>query len=284
MEAKGTSAFGRPVSGPVETAASRAAALSRHRFRLEQPAWAPVLVSVLGFLAMVGVLFVVGEALTRSGLFAAVRDWDLHVNQTLADHRNSGLDRFSELGSKLADTWSVVIVGLLVEGVLALRRRWRDLLVVFVGLTVELSVFFTVNETVRRPRPSVVRLGSVPSTFSFPSGHTAATVVLYGTIVLLVTLNYQSALPKVLGWLFVLFVTAAVGYARVYRGMHHVTDVTAGALMGLGSLTVAVIATRASSLAMERESVSEPGRHGAAGELAHGRRSRELSSSEGVQA
>ena len=64
---------------------------------------------------------------------------------------------------------------MVVEIVLAVRRRWRDLLLVVVGLAVELAVFLTVNEVVRRPRPSVTKLGIEPATFSFPSGHVAAT-------------------------------------------------------------------------------------------------------------
>ncbi len=42
---------------------------------------------------------------------------------------------------------------------------------------------------------------------------------------------------------------AAVGFARVYRGMHHPTDVVAGALMGVAVLAVALVAVRAAKVA-----------------------------------
>ena len=140
----------------------------------------------------------------------------------------------------------IIVGALLVEVVLALRKRWRDMLLVVIGLALELATFLIVNEVVRRERPSVDKLGIVPTTFSFPSGHTAATIVLYGSIVLLVTLHMRSRLAKVLLWILVLLLTVAVGYARVYRGMHHVSDVVTGAIMGIGALLVAVTATRAS--------------------------------------
>ena len=52
-----------------------------------------------------------------------------------------------------------------------------------VGLAAELAVFLSTNYLCRSPvavRPR--RLGSTPSTSSWPSGHVAATAVLYGEL------------------------------------------------------------------------------------------------------
>jgi undecaprenyl-diphosphatase len=43
-----------------------------------------------------------------------------------------------------------------------------------------------------------------------------------------------------------------VGWARMYRGMHHVSDVVAGLLMGLGALAILVFAARSSRAASQR--------------------------------
>jgi membrane-associated phospholipid phosphatase len=40
-----------------------------------------------------------------------------------------------------------------------------------------------------------------------------------------------------------------VGWARMYRGMHHITDSAAGAVMGLLALGVLVLAARAATAA-----------------------------------
>ncbi len=240
------------MGGLPETIAQRVAARVRSRY------WAPAAVAVAGLVAMAIVLIAVGELVTHAGFLSWLRSADDHVSQSLADHRTSGWNGFSNLGSKSAETLPIIVGGLLIELVLVVLRRWRDLVLVPIGLAVELLTFLLVNEVVRRPRPDVDKLGIVPGTFSFPSGHTAATMVLYGSIVLLITLRPRSATGRsrvtaIIGWTLVLLITVAVGYARVYRGMHHVSDVVTGAIMGLGALVVAVTATRASSLADQED-------------------------------
>ena len=45
----------------------------------------------------------------------------------------------------------------------------------------------------------------------------------------------------------VVVLACAVGTARVYRGMHHPSDVVFGGLMGVSALAVAVLAVRVAS-------------------------------------
>ena len=42
-----------------------------------------------------------------------------------------------------------------------------------------------------------------------------------------------------IGWVVVVLLGAFVGFARVHRGMHHVTDVVAGGVLGLCALAIA---------------------------------------------
>ena len=112
-----------------------------------------------------------------------------------------------------------------------------------VGLALEFIVFLTVSTTIGRERPDVTPLGSVPSTSSFPSGHVAAGVVLYGGLVLIAAsitksnaVARRTAIPAAV-------VIAYVASARVYEGVHHPSDVIAGAVLGMGALLVAAVST-----------------------------------------
>src|SRR5262249_50788546 len=151
--------------------------------------------------------------------------------------------------SRMAETEPVVAGAVVVSVVLAVQRRWRDMVVVPLGLALELAVFITVNEVVRRPRPEVVKLGSEPTTYSFPSGHIAAPFVLWAGIVWLFVPRTAPALVRRARWLLPVSMAFLVGWSRVYRGMHHLIDVGAGALVGVGVFVVALVAARASVLA-----------------------------------
>jgi membrane-associated phospholipid phosphatase len=198
---------------------------------------------VIGYVGMVLVLIAIGGAIVHWDVLAGLRRWDDDVCRWMADRRTGFADDVTGLLSRAADTMGVIVFALLVEIVLALRRRWWALLVLPIGLGLELVTFLTVNTIVDRPRPTVPKLGSEPSTSSFPSGHTAATLVLWGAVVLLFAAS-SARWVRVVGWTLVLALTVAVGTSRVYRGMHHPTDVVAGLLMGATALAVTVLAVR----------------------------------------
>jgi undecaprenyl-diphosphatase len=144
--------------------------------------------------------------------------------------------------TRSADTLGIIAAALVVLVVLWTRRRLTHMAVLVTGLAVELSAFLTVNALIGRDRPAVVRLGSTPSTSSFPSGHTAATLVLYGAIALAVSATARTFVWRALAWLAAAVMPVVVGFARVYRGFHHPTDVFFGLVLGLAALLVAVLA------------------------------------------
>lgn len=230
---------GTGPTGPLVGADSRSGPRDHHQVLR------PLLVVLGGYVALAAGLIVVGSLLTHAAFLAPLRRWDESVNRWFVARRTPGLTRISGWLSALADTLGVTIVAVALAVLLALRRRARWALLVVIGLPLELAVFLTVNLVVNRPRPAVARVGSTPSTHSFPSGHVAATIVLYGGMALLAMRLWRRG--RLLGTVAAIGAGAlalAVGWARVYRGMHHPTDVLLGAVMGLGCLIVAVEAHR----------------------------------------
>lgn len=185
---------------------------------------------------------------------------DEHFIQWLADNRSPTQEDLSWIGSTLAG--GLVIPALLGIGLLTflIMRRW--LLAAFVVLVVALEsgTYRVTSWIVERPRPNVQRLESLPVDASYPSGHTAAAVALYGGILLLVASRFQSTAVRVLTIILGVAIPLFVGWARMYRGMHHFSDVVAGLLMGLGALAILVFAARASRAASERRDGETIGR------------------------
>ncbi len=92
----------------------------------------------------------------------------------------------------------------------------------------------------RRARPPVSHLDKAPPTSSFPSGHTAAAICMYGALALLSFERPRSLLLRGLLTLLAVAVPMAVALARVYRGMHYPTDVLGGAALGASWLAVTI--------------------------------------------
>jgi membrane-associated phospholipid phosphatase len=171
--------------------------------------------------------------------------WLQHVDESierwLAGHRTSWLNSATFVGSELADTVVKITVTVVVAiMMLVVWRRWLEPLMVALALVLEASVFITVTWIVGRPRPAVPRLEGSPVGSSFPSGHVAAAVT-YGGIVVVVFWRTRRHWARVLGVAVVALIASIAGFSRMYRGMHHLSDVVSGAALGL----VAVLATRA---------------------------------------
>jgi undecaprenyl-diphosphatase len=217
----------RPVPGPWRDLGRRAGAL--------------VLGGVLVYLLLAGPGLLLTRRLADGSLVRA----DRGVSQWFLEHRTPTLDRLTHLGSMLSDTSTAIVVTVLVVVVLRLRlHRWREPVAVLLSILGELFIFVLVTATVHRQRPTISHLDGAPPTSSFPSGHTGAAVALYvGLAVVLIRLARPSgaglAVLAVAGTLCLLPVVVAV--SRLYRGMHFLTDVLAGAAAGGLWLAIVVV-------------------------------------------
>ena len=135
-------------------------------------------VLVLGVLA-------IGLAAHRTRWSSMVDPWDDSVVRWLEDRRTPGLDTAAAAGSHVADT----IVGVFVAAVggpgrLWWQQSWRPLVYFTVLVGGYLALYVIVTALVPRDRPPVEILdpGLVPD-HSFPSGHMATSIVVYGAIV-----------------------------------------------------------------------------------------------------
>lgn len=197
-----------------------------------------------GYLVAVSALVLVGLLVTQVLAGGTLGGWDEDATRWLSLHRSGVLDGVTGVVSRSADTLGIVAAALVVVIILWTRHRREQAALLVTALALELSVFLTVNAIVGRERPDVVPLGSTPTTGSFPSGHTAATVVLYGAIALAVSSTARTYAWRVVSWLAAVLMPLAVAFSRVYRGFHYPTDVVFGLALGGAALLVALLAVR----------------------------------------
>jgi undecaprenyl-diphosphatase len=177
-----------------------------------------------------------------------------HFNRWLAAHRTSTRTEASLVGSIVAGGVVLPIVAGTIALVCAIFRKWRVAAFVLFALGVESASYRITTLVVHSHRPRVVRLESLPVNASYPSGHTAAALAVYGGLVLLLTSRFTSGVFRGSAWLFAVGMVTFVALARMYRGMHHPLDVAGGAVVGLAALTVIVFACRTAGAAAESRS------------------------------
>jgi len=156
---------------------------------------------------------------------------DRAVESALAEAGSGGVR--SAVGSLtgFTDPFTVLAVAAAAVPLLVCVRRWRQATVLLAGVLLELAVFLTVSLVVDRARPAIAPEGA-PFTGSFPSGHSAMAVALWGGLAVVIA---SLARPR---WVHRLVVVLAVlaalgaGAARIVLGYHHLSDVLAGWALG----------------------------------------------------
>jgi undecaprenyl-diphosphatase len=168
---------------------------------------------------------------------------ELRVSTWLAEHRTATLDDLSRYGSLVSDTFTKLIaVPLLGAAFVIAWKRWHDAVFLAAVMLFEVSVFATAAYLVGRERPPVEQLdGSLP-TNSFPSGHVAASVAFYVGLFLIARWHTRRRAVLVPVGALAVLAPLVVATSRLYRGMHYLSDVLAGAALGAASLVAVFFA------------------------------------------
>ena len=196
--------------------------------------------------ASIAVGFLATHVLVNVGGFGATDENSIHE---IVKERSSLLDSVSMVGSTVGGAPVLPILVGLVAIVCAFKRKWRIAAFAVFVLSIESATYRVTSLVLPRPRPHVARLEDLPANASFPSGHTAASIAVYGGLALLLTSMIQNRLFRVAVWSVAVLIPVCEALSRMYRGMHHPLDVAGGVVIGIASLCALVLACRAAGAA-----------------------------------
>ena len=215
------------------------------RLGTDRPLVSFLVAALCGYMLLVAGLVALGFALTKLLLpIGGFSQWDEGLNDWLAERRTTNLEHLSWIGSTLAGGLVIPCVIAFFLAVFLARHHWRLAAFVLFAVAIESGGYRLTSMIVPRERPTVPRLESLPLDASYPSGHTAASLALYGGLLLLLISRVRSTTLSVVAGIGIVAIPLFVGWARMYRGMHHLTDTAAGLLLGIGALVVVAFATR----------------------------------------
>ncbi|MGH3697585.1 MAG: phosphatase PAP2 family protein [Pseudonocardiaceae bacterium] len=165
-------------------------------------------------------------------LAAHRRPWSITVARVISD-----------LGSPLGAAVTVLAVGVALAWI---RRSWLPLLVLVLAAVGIGVINKTVKLLVGRSRPPAAAAVLGEDGFSFPSGHTIGTTVVWLLSAWLISRGVRNGrvisrrTVRIAVWTVALLIVVAVGATRVFLGVHFPSDVLAA--WALGAAWVVTIA------------------------------------------
>jgi undecaprenyl-diphosphatase len=221
------------------------------RLRDHHPVTVFATTAFAGWLILEAAMLLLGLLLVHVVLHVGAIDrGDERLSRWFADQRTPTLDDLSYAGSMIGDI--PVLPGLVVLAVIILlaRRRIRAAAFVATAGVIELATYRVTSLIIHRERPLVPRLDDLPVNQSYPSGHMAASIAVYGALALVISSRFRARWVGIMVWTLAVVLPTIVALSRMYRGMHHLTDILAGALMGICALLIALAAARACDAAI----------------------------------
>jgi undecaprenyl-diphosphatase len=173
------------------------------------------------------------------------------VNRALASARTPAGNNLTWVLSRLGDTGTVVVACTVAVIVLRLvLHRWRESIFVAACTIGQSVVFLFTTLMIDRQRPDVPKLDDSPPTSSFPSGHTGASLVLCLALAVVVQRQVRRQWLRWTVTVLLLLIPVSVAIGRLYRGMHHPSDIA-------GSVLNAVLVVLITSWVLDRNAPPE---------------------------
>ena len=163
--------------------------------------------------------------------------FDTPIQTWLRGDLPAALTTFFKLVTSVIDPLGIIIwVSALV--LFFLYKKWKLEAALLAGNLVLHGILIKLIKLVyQRSRPSISHLVKEGG-YSFPSGHSMATAIVVGTLIIIVQQRIQNQkIKRLVQGLLLLFIFMIMA-SRVYLGVHYPTDVIGGALMGFAILNI----------------------------------------------
>ncbi len=159
---------------------------------------------------------------------------DKEGTHLVRDTERPALDPVTSLLSGLGEPNTLYPVAGLLGALWWAKGRPADALTIGIAVAGSSAVDKAVKRIVKRLRPRTRFHRQRTSGSSFPSQHVVASLATYGTAVYLVNRRTPKKQRRPIRlWAPVLLLCAMIGWSRVYKGVHHPTDVLGGVVAGV---------------------------------------------------
>lgn len=211
----------------------------RRRLAKEQFTGLPLTVLVIGLIISVMTLSEVAENIVNAEPMVGV---DRLFTQWLFRERNGDLSKLFYALTWLGSIYATVGLALVGSAVLFRQHKQRDVFILWLLLAGVTLLVQVGKRHFIRPRPELVAWYPEVG-FSFPSGHSATAMTLYGLLAYWWIRRVRTAAARLFVGTGAVSLILIVGFSRIYLGVHFLSDVLGGYLLGICWLIVGIVLT-----------------------------------------
>ncbi len=126
--------------------------------------------------------------------------------------------------------YHLLILGLVIAFMFFARLRWLRA-AAWLAITMLGAVLLDIalKYAYHRQRPTAF-FGASPGSYSFPSGHALSSLCFYGVLAGLLSRRIKSQFWRIIIWVVAAILIVAIGFSRIYLGVHYPSDVLGGYL------------------------------------------------------
>ena len=187
------------------------------------------------FILGLSALFIILTILVK---FDLTTGFDNYFYKIITLHMNNTLTNIFKVITFLGSTGFIIALCAIFLIVFIIIKHKNKGFIVTSVLIISTVINNGIKLIIQRERPDVIKLVTEHS-FSFPSGHTMASVSMYGILMyLVIRSNLNNKLKIVLSTILGI-IPILVAISRVYLGAHYITDVIGGIIMSTILLLVA---------------------------------------------
>lgn len=187
------------------------------------------------YLLIIFLLILIYYLVFNSKYYDSIMAFDNKFIKSINAFRSDSMTSIFKIITVFGDFYIPFII--LVCILLFIKNKWIFTLQVG-GYSIAGIITYLSKVLIKRPRP-VSALIEIPSSYSFPSGHTLTSILFYVLLVYLLTYNCKKEVRRSSIILISIF-TFLIAFSRPYLGVHYLSDIIGGIILSIPTLLMII--------------------------------------------